>query len=101
MATAPKFRIDVDIHNLLMNPSGPVKVPEKKGKTLPEPVFPRFPQLLPDPGPARLPAKRDWTWSQAYRTNAGVVVSVYSVADSAGRFSSHHGIFVCRVQMQS
>jgi hypothetical protein len=32
MATAPKFRLDVDIHNLLMNSTpGPVPVPAPKG----------------------------------------------------------------------
>ena len=32
MATVPKFRIDVDIHNLLMHSApGPVKVPDPKG----------------------------------------------------------------------
>lgn len=47
MATAPKFRIDVDIHNLLMNtaqtPAKPVLV---KGRKSPDPVFPRFPEKL-------------------------------------------------------
>ena len=39
MATAPKFRIDVDIHNLLMHSApGPVRVPEGKGAKLPNPV---------------------------------------------------------------
>ena len=72
MATAPKFRIDVDIHNLLMNSApGPVNVPEKKGKTLPEPVFPQYPKLLSDPGPEKPPQKRDWTWPQAYRSMRG------------------------------
>ena len=72
MATAPKFRIDVDIHNLLMNSaSGPVKLPQPKGKTLPEPVFPRFPEKLSDPGPAEIPQKRDWTLPQVYRSMRG------------------------------
>ena len=69
MATAPKFRIDVDIHNLLMNtaqtPAKPVLV---KGRKLPEPVFPRFPEKLLDPGPAVIPEKRLWTVPQAYRS---------------------------------
>jgi len=34
MATAPRFRIDVDIHNLLMNSNpGLVLVPKPKGST--------------------------------------------------------------------
>jgi hypothetical protein len=47
MATAPKFRIDVDIHNLLMDSSRQVAKPAAaKGLTLPEPVFPIPSQIL-------------------------------------------------------
>ncbi|HYH00238.1 MAG TPA: radical SAM protein [Terriglobales bacterium] len=62
MATAPaKFRIDVAIHDLLMN-SAPNKPqpPEPKGLTLPEPVFPQYPEKLDDPGPEIPPERRDW-----------------------------------------
>ena len=31
MATAPKFRIDVDIHKLLRSSPGPVTLPKPKG----------------------------------------------------------------------
>jgi pyruvate-formate lyase-activating enzyme len=72
MATAPKFRIDVDIHDLLMNtaqaPAKPVLV---KGKRLPDPVFPRFPEKLMDPGPAVLPERRSWSLPQTYRSMRG------------------------------
>src|SRR5260370_215021 len=52
MATAAKFRIDVAIHDLLMNSSQrPPAPPEPKGLTLPEPVFPQYPDRLKDPGP--------------------------------------------------
>ena len=72
MATAPKFRIDVDIHNLLMNSApGPVPVPSPKGAMLPEPVFPQFPEKLADPGPETPLEKRDWTWPLAYRAMRG------------------------------
>jgi len=72
MATAPKFRIDVDIHNLLMNSnSGPVLVPPPKGATLPEPTFPLFPEKLADPGPATVPQHREWTWPLVYRKMRG------------------------------
>jgi sulfatase maturation enzyme AslB (radical SAM superfamily) len=72
MATAPKFRIDVDIHNLLMHSApGPVPVPPPKGLTLPEPVFPPYPEKLSDPGPATIPEKRDWTMPQVYRKMCG------------------------------
>src|SRR5579862_5422890 len=72
MASAPKFRIDVDIHNLLMNSApGPVAVPPPKGMQLPEPVFPRFPEKLSDPGPAVIPEKRGWSIPQTYRIMRG------------------------------
>jgi pyruvate-formate lyase-activating enzyme len=67
VATAPKFRIDVDIHNLLMHSaSGPVLVPAPKGATLPDPVFPRHPEKLADPGPETVLQKRNWTLQQVY-----------------------------------
>jgi sulfatase maturation enzyme AslB (radical SAM superfamily) len=72
MATAPKFRIDVDIHNLLMHSApSPVKVPAPKGETLPTPVFPQYPAKLADPGPNVPPGKRDWTLPQVYRKMRG------------------------------
>ena len=71
MATAPKFRIDVDIHNLLMCPTAGPTVPVSKGLKLPEPIFPQFPEKLSDPGPDTPPEKRDWTLPQAYRTMRG------------------------------
>ena len=52
MATAAKFRIDVDIHDLLMDStSGRPSPAEAKGLTLPEPIFPQHPERLSDPGP--------------------------------------------------
>jgi len=71
MATAPKFRIDVDIHNLLMHAPEPVAVPAPKGSTLPEPVFPQYPEKLSAPGPATIPQRRDWTLPQVYRKMRG------------------------------
>src|ERR1700745_3841465 len=72
MATTPKFRIDVDIHSLLMDSSRqPVKPAAAKGLTLPEPVFPQYPEKLADPGPEITPEKRDWSLSQAYRAMRG------------------------------
>jgi len=72
MATAPKFRIDVDIHNLLMH-SAPelVKPPVPKGMTLPEPIFPQYPEKLSDPGPETIPESRDWKWPEVYRKMRG------------------------------
>jgi sulfatase maturation enzyme AslB (radical SAM superfamily) len=48
MATTPKFRIDVDIHELLMRP------PVARGMT-PSPSSPQYPERLRDPGPTGLP----------------------------------------------
>src|SRR5271155_4429531 len=72
MATAPKFRIDVDIHNLLTRSAAePMAVPAAKGMTLPDPVFPRFPEKLKDPGPATIPEWRNWTIPEVYRKMRG------------------------------
>ena len=72
MATVPKFRIAVDIHDLLMNAApGPVPVPPPKGLTLPEPVFPQHPEKLSDPGPATIPESRNWTMPQVYKQMRG------------------------------
>jgi len=77
MATpAPtKFRIDVSIHNLLMNsPSGLPVVPTPKGMSLPEPIFPQYPELLKDPCPETIPDHRDWTRSQIWRKVRGWLI---------------------------
>ena len=72
MATIPSFRIDVDIHDLLMNSAPqPPQAAEAKGFTLPEAIFPQYPEKLNDPGPAVLPEKRDWTVAQIYRSMRG------------------------------
>jgi sulfatase maturation enzyme AslB (radical SAM superfamily) len=72
MSTVPKFRIDVNVHSLLMNSAldGPER-PVDKGMTLPEPVYPRFPEKLSDPGPETPPENRDWTLPQAYHKMKG------------------------------
>ncbi len=72
MATAAKFRIDVAIHSLLVNstqrPSAPA---EAKGLTLPEPIFPQFPERLNDPGPGTPPERRKWGGKDLYRATRG------------------------------
>lgn len=47
MATVSKFRIDVNVHSLLMNSGsqGP-EVPVSHGLSLPEPVYPQFSEKL-------------------------------------------------------
>src|SRR6201984_3268152 len=72
MATAPKFRIDVDIHNLLMRSSPDlVKVPAPTGMTLPDPVFPQYAERLANPGPAAPLDHREWKWPEVYRKMRG------------------------------
>jgi len=72
MATPAKFRIDVAIHDLLMNsapqPPRPALV---KGASLPEPVFPQHPEKLNDPGPEKPPEKREWSKLEIYRKMRG------------------------------
>ncbi len=61
MAAQPTFRIDVAVNDLLMHSaSRPPVPPEPRGATLPEPVFPRYPALLADPGPEVPPEHRRW-----------------------------------------
>ncbi len=72
MAATAKFRIDVDIHDLLTNSNRQAPAPAvQRGLTLPEPVFPQFPERLKDPGPATPPAKRKWGASDIHRISRG------------------------------
>ena len=77
MATAPNFRIDVDIHNPLMDSSKqPVRLATVKGLTLLEPVFPQYPEKLADPGPETASEKRDWSLSHVYGARAATEMRV-------------------------
>jgi len=68
----PSFRIDVAIHDLLMNSAGGGPAPAAdRGLTLPEPIFPRFPERLNDPGPEVPPEKRTWGAKDIYRKSRG------------------------------
>src|ERR1700756_3348685 len=72
MASPAKFRIDVDIHNILNNSNQKGPEPARAmGLTLPEPKFPQHPELLNDPGPAVPPERRDWTAPELYRKMRG------------------------------
>jgi MoaA/NifB/PqqE/SkfB family radical SAM enzyme len=53
----PAFRIDAPVHDLLTRPRR-ASPPPPHGSTLPEPVFPRRPERLADPGPATPPQRR-------------------------------------------
>jgi MoaA/NifB/PqqE/SkfB family radical SAM enzyme len=80
--SAPAFRLDVPLHDLLMNPAGRPRLlpppPANEGEKLPDPVFPLHPELLtsePLPqdahGAPDNPYKRHWTASQIYHTMQG------------------------------
>ena len=72
MSTVPKFRIDVDIHNLLIdNQSRGAAPAAAMGLTLPTPPFPIHPELLKDPGPEIPPEKRKWNAGKVYQTMQG------------------------------
>jgi MoaA/NifB/PqqE/SkfB family radical SAM enzyme len=70
-ATPAKFRIDVDMHDLLMNTSARPLPPKSRGLELPEPQFPQYPELLKDPGPEQPPEKRQWGGKEVYRKMRG------------------------------
>ena len=77
MASTPaKFRIDVSIHNLLTNSDGQKPAPvTSKGLTLPQPVFPQYPDKLSDPGPAEPhDGNRRWSASAIRRATRGWLV---------------------------
>ena len=64
MATSPvpKFRIDEDVHDVLMGSGAEVPTPPSpNGATLPEPFFPQHPELLNEPGPETPPERRQWS----------------------------------------
>jgi MoaA/NifB/PqqE/SkfB family radical SAM enzyme len=72
---APKFRIDAEIHNVLMQSPSPTPVlPKPTEAVLPEPVFPQHPQLLEDPGPEKPLERRPWTASQILRQSRAWLV---------------------------
>ena len=72
MSSAPRFRIDVAIHDVLMrsNPLPPTP-PQRIGATLPQPIFPQYPEKLKDPGPETVPERRIWSRKHIYRTMRG------------------------------
>src|SRR5215813_6429928 len=73
--TQPAFRIDVAINDLLMHSNQQPPAPATaRGATLPEPVFPQFPQYFEDPGPESPPEKRSWNREQIMRKVRGWLV---------------------------
>jgi hypothetical protein len=84
---APRFRTDVDSHNLLMHfAPGPVAVPAVKATKLPDPAFPRFPEKLLDLEPATIPEKRDWTTPEVYRKMRGWLFAYFRLRVLPGDF---------------
>jgi MoaA/NifB/PqqE/SkfB family radical SAM enzyme len=84
--TTPKFRIDVAIHDLLVNSSAKPTIPEPKGMTLPDPVFPQRPELLALPGTDNPPEKRKWGRKEIVRSMRGWLVPYVRSRVLAGDF---------------
>jgi sulfatase maturation enzyme AslB (radical SAM superfamily) len=74
MATSTNCRIDISTNELLTKTGSGPRLPETTGATLPEPVFPQFPQKLKDPGPSWRPERRKWTAEQIFRATRGWLV---------------------------
>jgi MoaA/NifB/PqqE/SkfB family radical SAM enzyme len=70
-ATPAKFRIDVDMHDLLMHRSARALPPKPQGLELPEAQFPQYPELLKDSGPEQPPERRQWGRKEVYRKMRG------------------------------
>ena len=71
MASARRFRIDVAIHNVLMRSNPLPTPPQPIGATLPQPIFPQYPEKLKNAGPEIVPERRDWSRKHIYRTMRG------------------------------
>jgi len=81
------FRIDAASNDLLLHSSAhPPSPAQSKGATLPEPVFPQYPDLLTNPGPAITPEKRLWTRDQIVRKARGWLVPYIRSRVMAGDF---------------
>ena len=83
MSTIPKFRIDVNIHTRLMNSASErPRPPLDKGMSLPDPIYPRFPEKLSDPGPKAAGKARVDTLS-GLSQHARLALSVYLLPSTA------------------
>jgi MoaA/NifB/PqqE/SkfB family radical SAM enzyme len=72
--TSQPFRLDVPLNQLLSSPVDRTSLPvDREQKTLPEPVFPQYPDLVGDVGPDPLPppAQRKFTAPQIYKSMRG------------------------------
>ena len=59
-----------------------------QGLTLPEPIYPRFPEKLSDPGPETAPEKRDWTLPSGLSLDEGMAFPLYPLSSAARRVPS-------------
>ena len=71
--SSPRFRVDVQLHDLLMNQQRRTSLLPKPADplTLPEPVYPQHRELLNVPDPEIIPEKRRWTAPLVYRAMRG------------------------------
>ncbi|MGH9559082.1 MAG: radical SAM protein [Bryobacteraceae bacterium] len=72
----PRFRLDVPVHDLLKTSPAERAPLFPEDAVLPEPVFPRYPELLEDPAgfadrPHIPPAHRHWNPAHIYRSMRG------------------------------
>ncbi|MBV9508251.1 MAG: radical SAM protein [Acidobacteriia bacterium] len=69
----PRFRVDVQLHEMLMNTGTRTSLLPKTGQplTLPEPVYPQHPELLNKPDPETIPENRKWTAPLVYKAMRG------------------------------
>ncbi len=75
--SSPAFRLDVPLHDLLMQPGSRTAVPPKTNpEPLPEPVFPQYPEFLGDDGlgPPMPPPKRHYKTEHITRAFRGWAV---------------------------
>jgi len=83
----PTFRIDVAINDLLMHSAPePPMPPSARGATLPEPIFPQYPEMLADPGPETPPDRRDWSREHIMRKVRGWLVPYMRSRVMPGQF---------------
>lgn len=71
---SPKFRIDADVNELLIHSTPPRPKLVSIGATLPEPVFPQYPEKLKDPGLEVPPEQRHWPARHIWRKVRGWLI---------------------------
>jgi MoaA/NifB/PqqE/SkfB family radical SAM enzyme len=70
--THPAFRVDVQLHDLLVKPKTKSLLPTpEQPLTLPDPVYPHRPELAALPDPETIPDQRHWTAPFIFRAMRG------------------------------